>query len=334
MKNTHSKTFSARCAQAFIYSIIAVFMMFSCSDENELSYEENSRIAGSKWVLSNWDYSIGDDYIGIHNESFTFFFYSQTEGALRCVRKDEYSDQGTDTWDVACHFTYIVKEDYIQLEHITDWYFPTIILDMKDNILKAKNLEFSRESITYDDYRWLNTVHGSTGQCYWYSDMLGKLWIVGDGAMEDYSSYSKTPWAANNRTPNNVVVCDGVTSIGAYAFANVSIVEVDMPDNSLKNVGAGAFKGSLIKTIWMSQSTTEIGEEAFAGCKSLKQVHIPDNIETIGGYAFSGCTSLNMFRFEFGENLKSIGEFAFEGVEASFLTFSDMSFQTNCTNNC
>lgn len=310
-----------------LFGLLLTLVTLSCSKDDGGqnsggNLEQNSKLVGSKWTLTDWDYSVGDDYIGLHDETYNFFFYSQTEGAFYYGRKDDYSDQGSSKQRVASHFTYIVDGNDILLEYITDKFLNTTRLQLNDDILLADQLEFAKESISYTDYQWLNTVHGTTGSCSWYSDMNGKLWIMGDGAMADYTSYSATPWAKNNRTPNKVLVGEGVTTIGSYAFANPSIVEVEMPDRSLEKVGNGAFKGSLIKTIWMSQSTTSIGTDAFADCTYLKDINIPENIETIGVCAFSGC-ALNEFKLEFGTNLRTIGDLAFEGGEASYLSFAE-----------
>lgn len=297
--------------------------LISCSEDDEFKdNSQKSKIAGTKWILKNWDYSLGDDYIGLHDETYNFFFYSQTEGAFYYGRKDNYSDQGSSKQRVVCHFKYIVDGNNIELEYITDKLLNTTILHLNGDILYAGQLEFAKESISNTDNQWLNTVHGATGSCSWYSDMNGKLWIVGDGAMGDYSSFNNTPWAKNDKIPNKVVVDEGVTTIGSYAFANPSIAEIEMPDKSLKQVGNAAFKGALIKTIWMSQSTTSIGKEAFANCTYLKDINIPESIVSIGEYAFSGC-ALNESKLEFGGNLRSIGNFAFEGGEASYLTFEE-----------
>lgn len=304
-------------------SLLLMVVTLSCSEDNkEPIFQENSKLVGSKWTLTNWDYSLGDDYIGLHDETYNFFFYSQTEGVFYYGRKDDYSDQGSSRQRVACHFKYTVYENDILLEYFTDKFLSTTRLQLNGNILVAGQLEFSKESISYTDNQWLNTVHGATGSCSWYSDMNGKLWIIGEGAMADYASYSATPWAKNNRTPNKVVVDEGVTTIGSCAFANSSIAEVEMPDRSLEKVGNFAFKESSIKTIWMSQNTTSIGKEAFAGCVYLKDINIPENIESVGEYAFFDC-ALNEFRLEFGNNLRTIGEYAFGGNEASYLTFSE-----------
>lgn len=304
--------------------LLLTFIMLACSEDNggETNFEKNNKLVGSKWTLTNWDYSLGDDYIGLHDETYNFFFYSQTEGIFYYGRKDNYSDQGFSGQRVVCHFKYIVNENNILLEYITDKYLNTTILNLNGNILFAGGLEFARENISYTDNQWLNTVHGRTGDCYWYSDINGKLWIMGEGDMANYSSYSATPWSKFNRQPNKVVVHEGVTSIGSYAFANTSIIEVEMPDRSLKKVGDAAFKGSLIKTIWMSQSTTSIGKEAFADCVNLKDINVPENLISIGEYAFYDC-ALNKFKLEFGSNLRTINDFAFKGCEASYLTFQE-----------
>lgn len=306
----------------FSYLLVSIITI-SCSDDNsESQFTEDNNLSGSKWTLINWDYSLGDDYIGLHDETYNFFFYSQTEGVFYYGKKDNYSDQGSSNMRIACHFNYEVNGEEILLKYITDKFLNTTRLKLNGDILLADHLEFEKENISYTDNQWLNTIHGTTGSCFWYSDMNDKLWIIGKGAMANYASYQTTPWAKNNRTPNKVIVDEGVTTIGSYAFANPSITDVDMPDGSLEQVGDGAFKGSLIKTIWISQNATMIGKEAFANCTCLKDINIPENIETIGEYAFSGC-ALNEFQLEFGTNLRMIGNFAFEGGEASYLSFAE-----------
>lgn len=312
----------AKIFALFSYLLVSIITI-SCSDDNsESQFAEDNNLSGSKWTLINWDYSLGDDYIGLHDETYNFFFYSQTEGVFYYGKKDNYSDQGSSNMRVACHFKYEVNGEEILLEYITDKFLNTTRLKLNGDLLLADQLEFEKGNISYTDNQWLNTVHGTTGSCSWYSDMKGKLWIMGKGAMADYGSYSVTPWAKSNRTPNKVIVEEGVTTIGSYAFASPSITDVEMPDKSLEQVGNGAFKGSLIKQIWMSQSTTIIGKEAFANCASLKDINVPESLVSIGEYAFSGCV-LNEFKLEFGSNLRTVGNFAFEDCEASYLSFAE-----------
>lgn len=53
----------------------------------------------------------------------------------------------------------------------------------------------------------------------------------------------------------------------------------------------------------------EIADNAFAGCKSLSAVVLPQSIEKIGSFAFYECADL--VYVETGDNIKSIGSYAF-----------------------
>lgn len=312
---------------SMIFCLVTSMGFTSCGgdsiDHDEPDTSQNEKIVGTRWDLKNWDYSIGDEYIGTHDETYTVYFHSLTTGVLYYGRKDSYSDQGTTSSRAVAHFKYSVNGDYVDLDYITVRILPIYGFKIDGDLLVNDGLEFTKGTITSSDRAWINTIQGVTGDCIWYSDMQSSLWIVGNGAMADYESYSVTPWAKSGRTPGRVIVEDGVTVIGANSFANVSISEVEMPDKSLTEVGQCAFRGSLIKEIWMSNSTTIIGKEAFANCTSLKDINIPDEIVNIEDYAFSGCTALNVYTLDFGTNLRNIGQFAFEGCEATNLIFEE-----------
>ncbi len=307
--------------QNSILCLLLSLCLVACSNNDE-NLTENSKLVGTLYSLNNEDYSIGDDYVGHHVDIFRFYFHSPTEGMLYYREKDSYTDTGTTRRSAASHFRYTLNGNNVMLQYITDEILSSTKLVLGNDKLTAGDLEFSKGEISYADYDWLKTLHGTTGSCSWYSDMRGGLWIVGKGAMANYSDYAETPWAKNEQTPNRVVVEEGVTEIGSYAFANPSVGEVDMPDKSLIQVGKAAFMGSSIETIWISESTTDIGADAFADCKYLKQINIPKSIVSIGESAFDG-TALNKSKLEFGGNLRTIGRNAFFGGEASYLTFAE-----------
>lgn len=80
-----------------------------------------------------------------------------------------------------------------------------------------------------------------------------------------------------------VVVSEGVTSIGSYAFANCP----------------------QLSEIVISDSVTNIGYRAFINCTGLKEIEIPENIRTIGAYAFQGCSLLETLNFN-AQNANSV----------------------------
>ena len=55
---------------------------------------------------------------------------------------------------------------------------------------------------------------------------------------------------------------------------------------------------------------TEIGDSAFAGCKNVKEIKLPETLETIGYYAFGRCTGLESIKIP--SKVKTIGREAFE----------------------
>ncbi len=96
-----------------------------------------------------------------------------------------------------------------------------------------------------------------------------------------------------------VIIPDGVTSIGKRAFLKCkSLTSVIIPD-----------------------SVTNIGSMAFSGCTNLMNVRIPDSMESIGHYAFSRCTELKSLTFPC--TLKEIGSCLCDYFTQIFLRFPD-----------
>ena len=110
-----------------------------------------------------------------------------------------------------------------------------------------------------------------TGDCYWYIDGSTKtLTISGNGAMDDYAEATETPWYAQRKDIQKVIVEEGVTNIGDRAF------------HSLEN----------LSFVNIAQTVQTIGKYAFRGCHSLEFVTIPAAVTTIDLDAFYQCTSI------------------------------------------
>ena len=275
-----------------ILSIFTCLVLTSCGgDDDSLDsddYSQNSVLVNTKWTTSNRDFSVGDDWIGTFDEVIRIYFYSNNEGCIYYGDKNSYSDLGTSSKRNTAFFNYNVNGSKVKLTYITPdsgWWNS---LTLQEGTLFVDGFSFTKDKIDHSDTQWLSTIHGSTGECSWYTDLCGSLWIRGDGAMADYSSYASTPWAKNNRTPNKLIINEGVTSIGSYAFANSSIESVEMPDKSLTQIGQRAFSGTLITAIWLSDNVSEIGQAAFDGCKKLESINIPKELVIVGASAFEG----------------------------------------------
>ena len=100
------------------------------------------------------------------------------------------------------------------------------------------------------------------------------------------------------RGVRNVIIPDGVTSIGDRAFEDCnSLMSIVIPD-SVTSIGDYAFYGcSSLTSIVIPDGVTSIDDFAFEYCHSLTSVMIPESLTRIGDGAFSGCWSLTSIQF-------------------------------------
>ena len=140
------------------------------------------------------------------------------------------------------------------------------------------------------------TMFADSGKC---GDHLtwtlndGVLTISGTGAMWDYDSEEPT-WTPYIASIKSVVIENGVTSIGSYAFDGCDAMStVDIPN-----------------------SVTLVDDAAFARCKALTSITIPDNVTSIGSWAFQDCIALTTVKI--GSGVTELGNSAF--AECSAIT--------------
>ncbi len=98
-----------------------------------------------------------------------------------------------------------------------------------------------------------------------------------------------------------------VTKIGAYAFANSGVTNVNL--NNVTEIGEYAFADTEIESITIPASVKVIGEGAFANSK-LSSVTINANLKEIPAYAFynTELTSITL-----PETVTYVGDYAFAG---------------------
>ena len=127
----------------------------------------------------------------------------------------------------------------------------------------------------------------------WDLDDSGTLTISGTGDMYDFSTEDPAPWAVFPDEIKNVVVGQGVTAVGDYAFAQCgNLAAVSLPDG-LTYVGEGAFQGcKSLREAVIPEGVTRIRPHLFADCKYLRSVIIPDSVTVIESNAFYGCENL------------------------------------------
>ncbi len=137
-----------------------------------------------------------------------------------------------------------------------------------------------------------------------------------DGAtsdvMPDYGD-SYAPWYSYKDQITTVVINDGLSNVGGYAFSHLhNLTSVSIPD-SVKSIDRGAFVNAWnLESITIPKDVTSIGDWAFYSNGKLKNINIPDTVTSIGDRAFQGDDSLT--NFSIPSSLTSIGNEAFEGA--------------------
>lgn len=157
----------------------------------------------------------------------------------------------------------------------------------------------------------------------WVLSEDGTLTITGSGKIRGYlgpdynGSYGYTtddssPWPEN--LVKRVVINEGITEIGDYAFINSrNLEEVDLP-TSLTRIGVLAFAYcSNLSAISIPANVTEIGQLAFRDNTSLSYLIFPD-IDTIREGMFIDCSALESITIP--SSVTSIERQAFDCCDA------------------
>ena len=176
--------------------------------------------------------------------------------------------------------------------------------------------------------------------------------------MPKYSS-GQVPWYSQKDKIKKIIIKNGVTNIGGYAFEYCSgLTSITIP-NSVMSIGEYAFYGcsgltsvtipnsvmsigeyafrecSALISIMIPNTMTSIGEQVFCRCSSLTSINIPNSVTNIGGSAFRDCSSLTSLTIP--NSVTSIGAAAFSGcIGLSSITIpnSVTSIGNNTFDNC
>jgi hypothetical protein len=91
----------------------------------------------------------------------------------------------------------------------------------------------------------------------------------------------------------DVVIPDGVKTIGSEAFSDCDFIKTFSLPNSVITIEDMAFSGCTGITVFTLPDTTEsLGTFAFYNCENLKTMYFGDELKTLGEGVFLGCKSL------------------------------------------
>ena len=184
--------------------------------------------------------------------------------------------------------------------------FPRSLTDLAKNAFDGCDALYSiRSNATEFRWKYLNelpeTINGVTviygpttstghGDCgdnvTWkisstltYEDKV--MTVSGTGPMQDYGTGldDGAPWLLNP-TGQYLVIEEGVTTIGSYAFCD----------------------WETLSRVWLPEGLTAIGQGAFQDCSRITSIELPSTIETLGPDCFKNCIALESITVAEGED--------------------------------
>ena len=173
---------------------------------------------------------------------------------------------------------------------------------------------FNREYFTYNTDG--TEITGLSDK--YFEDNLSVLIVPGkteSGQNLTIARGSSSSPTFNGLVSPTVILQEGLTSIGIYAFSGCSsLSSISLPE-SVKSIGNQAFNGcSSLSSINIPEGVTSIGSSAFRDCSSLSSISLPESVTSIGGSAFYGCSRLSSINIP--EGVTSIDDWTFDGCSS------------------
>ena len=158
--------------------------------------------------------------------------------------------------------------------------------------------------------------------CWKFSPDSGLLVISGKGAINNYNfPGSPTPW--KRTSIDSLIIEEGVTEIGDYAFYYCENLRNVCIPNSLTRIGAFSFTGcNGIDSLDIPASVRSIEHSAFCYCRNIKNLKIQSDSIDIAAFAFGFCDSLKANAYTYIAEGRHISHCA-------FYKFSDAEEQSN-----
>ena len=214
------------------------------------------------------------------------------------------------------------------------------IEDDSDEAALEDSEELLIEEEKDDSLVMADAYSGSCGKnATWKYDQSSKtLTISGSGAMENYKFLSTdstgivsttAPWDKYRKDISYISISKNITAIGSYAFCGVAFRDIIIPE-TVETIEEGAFDAATFGKVTNSSSflkgVKKVGDSAFRAATFHDVTFDLSSAEYIGSYAFdidNGRTSNCSTSFAFSDNLKYLGDYAFDGIapKSSVLRF-------------
>lgn len=191
----------------------------------------------------------------------------------------------------------------------------------------------------------------------WELDTHGTLTISGNGDIGNFFLTSSSHWLLYKDDIVNVVLEEGITRIGDFAFYGcTSLVNISIPttiisigrdilyNTALYNDSNNWVSGVLYIDDYLIATNSNIepnyviksgikviADYAFNFCEEITNVIIPNSVNLIGNYAFNSCS--NLINITVGNGVSKIGDNAFNECMSLINIDVDNNNQYFCSEN-
>ena len=133
----------------------------------------------------------------------------------------------------------------------------------------------------------------------WTLSSDGVLTVSGTGEMTDGEDYGAAPWDDIKTSIREIVIGDGVESVGDYMFWNCGNVTSVTLGDDVRRIGKAAFLYcESLPAVQLPPNIEYVDDWAFIHCKALARVYVPFSLNYFGDVVFYSCPNLTDIYFE------------------------------------
>ncbi len=128
----------------------------------------------------------------------------------------------------------------------------------------------------------------------WSLDVAtGRMVISGNGAIYDFESRKTTPWTHFSNLVTELVVEEGITRIGEYAFNSLRNLETLTLPSTVEILDTYCFGiCPTLTTLTIPEGVRIIASKVFNTCSGITTIYLPSTLEFVDMKAFEGATSI------------------------------------------
>lgn len=143
-------------------------------------------------------------------------------------------------------------------------------------------------STSSENYAEKLRSHGQFGDNIYgtYDSTTNTLTLSGTGTMWDWYGFSGSDMPCNVYEPSTVVIEEGITHVGGYAFNQMSSLTSVVLPSTLLSIGAAAFQSTGLTSVSIPDSVSYLGSRAFPYCFELTSVKLSNSVTVIPDYIF------------------------------------------------